>query len=134
MALIEWSEAYETGIPSVDKQHRHLVDIVNKFDEASRKGKGSRVMTLILNELFGYTSEHFSAEEKILEDAEYANLKQHKSQHRQLLQKLERLQFEFDQQDKRITVEVRSFLKSWLINHILKHDKAYVSTVMQNIS
>ena len=35
-------------------QHRHLVDLVNKFEEASRRGRGSRVMSEILNDLVGY--------------------------------------------------------------------------------
>ncbi len=131
MALIDWTNDFETGIVQVDDQHRKLVEIVNKFDEAAKRGKGSRVMNEILTDLLSYTAEHFVDEEKLMEDAEYPKLKQHKSQHRQLLQKVERLQFEFDQQGKRITVEVREFLKYWLINHILKEDKAYVPTLMQ---
>ena len=131
MALIDWTNDFETGIVQVDDQHRKLVEIVNKFDDATKRGKGSRVMNEILTDLLSYTAEHFVDEEKLMEDAEYPKLKQHKSQHRQLLQKVERLQFEFDQQGKRITVEVREFLKYWLINHILKEDKAYVPTLMQ---
>ncbi len=131
MALIDWTDEFETGIESVDTQHRQLVEIVNKFDEAAGKGKGSRIMSEILKDLINYTTEHFVAEEKLMEDAGYTKLKQHRSQHRQLLQRVERMQFEFDQQGKRITVEVREFLKYWLISHILKEDKAYVSTVNQ---
>jgi hemerythrin-like metal-binding protein len=133
MALINWTDEFKTGIESVDNQHRKLVEIVNKFDEASKKGKGSRIMNEILNDLIGYTTEHFVDEEKLMEDAGYDKLNQHKSQHRQLLQKVERLQFEFDQQGKRITSDVREFLKYWLINHILIEDKAYVSAVTQKV-
>ncbi len=134
MALIDWTDEFKTGIESVDKQHRKLVDIVNRFDEAARKGKGSRIMTEILGDLIGYTAEHFSDEERLMEDAGYPKLKQHCSQHRQLLQKVERLQYEFDQQGKRITTEVREFLKYWLINHILKEDKAYAATMAEKVS
>jgi len=133
MALIDWTDDFKTGITKMDDQHRHLVEIVNKFDDAAKRGKGSRIMTEILNELIGYTVEHFTAEEKLMEDSQYAKLKQHRSQHRQLLQRVERLQFEFDQQGKRITVEVRDFLKYWLVNHILKEDKAYVPFVTQKV-
>ena len=41
MAFINWSEEFTTGIESIDDQHRHLVDLVNKFEEASRRGTGS---------------------------------------------------------------------------------------------
>ena len=90
-------------------------------------------MNEILNDLIGYTTEHFAHEERLLEEAGYSKLKQHQSQHRKLLQRVERLQFEFDQQGKRITTEVREFLKFWLVNHILKDDKAYVECVSQKV-
>ena len=111
MALIEWTDEFNLGIESVDAQHKHLVDIVNKFDEAMRKGKGSRMMGEILNDLVGYTTEHFSDEEKIMAEAEYEGLKKHQAQHRQLLQKVERFQFEFNEEGRRVTNDVQGFLK-----------------------
>jgi hemerythrin len=33
MAQIEWKAEYQTGVPLVDEQHQHLVQIINKFDE-----------------------------------------------------------------------------------------------------
>jgi len=133
MALIDWTDDFKTGIDSMDSQHRQLVEIINKFDDATRRGKGSSIMNEILSDLIGYTAEHFAAEEKLMESAGYSRLKQHQSQHRQLLKKVERLRFEFDQQGRRITVEVRSFLKFWLTNHILKEDMAYVPSLTQTV-
>lgn len=131
MAFIDWTDELATGVGSVDEQHRQLVDIINKFDEAARRGKGSRIMNEILIELIGYTAEHFAHEEQIMAEAGYPQLEKHQSQHRQLLQKVERLQFEFTQQNKRITPDVRDFLKNWLTNHILKDDMAWAAVLMQ---
>lgn len=128
MALIKWTAELATGIDSIDEQHKHLVDIVNKFDEAMHRGKGSRIMTEILNDLVGYTQEHFADEEKIMADAGYESLKRHKAQHRQLLQKVERFQFEFDVEGRRVTNTVQEFLKYWLTSHILKEDKAFAAS------
>lgn len=133
MALIDWTDDFKIGIESIDGQHWKLVEIVNKFDDAAKHGKGSRVMNEVLCELIDYTAEHFIFEENLLKEAEYPKLKQHRSQHSQLLQRIERLQFEFNQQGKRITAEVREFLKYWLVSHILKEDKAYVAVVSQNV-
>ena len=93
MAFINWSEEFITGIQSIDDQHRHLVDLANKFEEASRRGKGSRIMSEILNDLVGYTQEHFAHEEKIMQDCGFPGLKKHTARHRQLLQKIERFQY-----------------------------------------
>ena len=101
MAFINWTEEFATGIDSIDEQHRHLVDLVNKFEEASRRGKGSRVMSEILKDLVGYTQEHFAHEEKIMEKCDFPGSKQHMARHRQLLQKVERFQFEFETEGRR---------------------------------
>ncbi len=129
MALIQWKDEYNLGIESIDAQHKHLVEIVNKFDEAMRKGKGSRVMNEILNDLVGYTQEHFADEEKYMGEAGYPGLVKHQAQHRQLLQKVERFQFEFNQEGRRVTANVQEFLKYWLTSHILKDDKAYAEAM-----
>ncbi len=129
MAFIDWTDEFSCEIESIDNQHRQLVEITNKFADGLQRGKGSRQMNDILSELIGYTQEHFIFEEKMMEEAGYDKLKQHQSQHRQLIQKIERFQYDFGKDGKRITLDVRDFLKYWLTSHILKDDKAYVATV-----
>ena len=131
MAFIEWRADYNLDIDELDAQHRRLAEVVNRFDEAVRHGRGSRVMDEILNELIGYTQEHFAYEEKFMEEAGYSGLKRHKAQHRQLLQKVERLQYDFGQGSRRITTEVRDLLRYWLMNHILKNDVEFAAELKQ---
>ena len=134
MAFIDWTEEFSLNIVEIDEQHRQLVEIINKFDEAARQGKGSRIMNEILNSLIGYTQEHFNFEEKMMQEADYPNLDLHQSQHRQLLQKIERFQFDFDAGGRRITAEVREFLRYWLVSHILKDDKAFAGFLTKSNS
>ena len=131
MAFINWSEDFITGIDSIDEQHRHLVDLANKFEEASRRGRGSRIMSEILNDLVGYTQEHFAHEEKIMEDSGFPAAKKHMAQHRQLLQKVERFQYDFENDGRRVTTDVRELLRYWVRSHILQDDMAYVEHVKQ---
>ena len=123
MAAIAWSREFEIGVPEVDAQHRHLVEIVNKFEDARAKGKATRVLGEIIRELIGYTQEHFAFEEAYMLRVEYPRLKLHQAKHRQLIAKVERFQFEFNQ-GRRISIEIHDFLKYWLLNHILEDDKA----------
>jgi len=127
MALIKWTDELTVGIETMDVQHRHLVDIINNFDEALRKGKGSRILNEILNDLVGFTQEHLADEEKTMLAAGYEGLGKHQAQHRQLLQKVERFQFEFNAEDSRVTGTAHEFLKNWLTSHILLDDKAFAS-------
>ena len=82
-------------------------------------------MNEIIKDLIGYTQEHFATEERLMAEAGYEHLKLHQSQHRQLMQKVERFQFEFNGAGKRITAEMHEFLAYWLVTHILRDDKAY---------
>lgn len=131
MARIEWKKEYETGVALVDEQHRNLVEIINRFEDALQKGKGSRHANEILNELMGYTQEHFAAEERLMAEAGYPQLKLHQSQHRQLLQKVERFQFDFNGSGRRITAELHEFLGYWLLTHILRDDRAFGASLAE---
>ena len=133
MAFINWSEEFITGIASIDDQHRHLVDLVNKFEEASRRGRGSRVMADILNDLVGYTQEHFAHEERIMAESGFPATAQHTARHRQLLQKVERFQYEFEHEGRRVTAEVRDLLRYWINSHILQDDMAYAEHLKQSL-
>lgn len=125
MAHVEWKREFETGIALVDEQHRNLVEIINRFDDAIHKGKGSKHANEILDQLIGYTQEHFASEERLMAEVDYPQLKLHQSQHRQLLQKVERFQFDFNAAGRRITSELHEFLGYWLVTHILRDDCAF---------
>ncbi|MEN8006466.1 MAG: bacteriohemerythrin [Candidatus Krumholzibacteriota bacterium] len=131
MAFINWTEEFITGIPSIDEQHRRLVDLANKFEEAGRRGRGSRVMSDILNDLVGYTQEHFAHEEKIMAESGFPETKQHTARHRQLMQKVERFQYEFETEGRPVTADVREFLRYWVRSHILQDDMAYAAHLKQ---
>ena len=134
MALINWTSELEVGIPGIDDQHRRLVEIINRFDDAMRKGKGSRIMNEILKELVGYTQEHFAVEEREMELVGYEGLPKHQAMHRQLLQKIERFEFEYNQEGRRVTSEVQEFLKYWLTSHIMKDDKSFAASVLHAVA
>ena len=127
MSLIKWTAEFDTGHPEVDAQHRHLVDIINRFHDALQRGNGSRIMNGILNDLIGYTQEHFADEERIMAAAGYTGLQTHQAQHRQLLQKIERFQYDFNSKGKRVSKDVDQFLKYWLTNHILQDDLSFAA-------
>ena len=82
-------------------------------------------MNGILNDLIGYSQEHFADEERYLDQADYADLPLHQAQHRQLLQTVERFQFDFNQRGRRVTAEMQEFLRYWLTQHILVYDMAF---------
>ncbi len=128
MSQIKWSREFETGNRDVDAQHQRLVEIVNKFEGSLQRGKGRLVMGEILRDLVGFTQEHFTSEESLMAGAGYDKLKPHQDQHRQLMQKVERFQFDFAQ-GMLLSREMHDFLQHWLMNHIKIDDLAFAASV-----
>ncbi len=133
MPFIEWSDDLSVGIEEIDQQHSSLVDIVNELDEAMRQGRGTRIMSAILGRLTSYTQEHFACEETLMEQHGYDGLQLHRSQHRQLLEKVQHFGRQSATGEMRITRDVMEFLKYWLCSHIMKEDIAFGETIRQEV-
>lgn len=129
MPAIAWTNEYSVGVEALDAQHRRLFDVVNELDEAIEKLRGQRVMTGVLRELVGYTQEHFAFEEQLMAEAGYPGLPAHQAQHRAIIQKIERFEYELNVEGYRISREVRDFLQHWLTTHIAQEDLAYAGAL-----
>lgn len=124
MEILPWKEEYSIGINEVDLQHKKLVDFLNQLFDAMSVGKGSEVLSEILNGLTDYTVKHFATEEKYMVVYAFPNYKNHKIEHKKLVEEVAQLKEEFENGNKRLTIEVVNFLKEWLVSHILGSDKA----------
>jgi hemerythrin len=128
MPLMEWSDKLSVGVPSIDTQHKKLVGMANELYDAMKAGHGKDVLNKTLDGLINYTVTHFKYEEKLFAQTGYAasapHLKEHEDLTKQVLAVQEKMKkgVSFAQ-----SMEVMEFLKNWLINHILKSDKAYSS-------
>jgi hemerythrin-like metal-binding protein len=123
MALIEFNSSLHVGFPEIDKQHKKLVDYLNKLHDAMKAGKGKEVMGPILGELITYTVEHFAYEEGEMQKKAYPQMVAHKSEHQKLVTQVSDFKRKFDQ-GALVTTELMSFLKNWLQDHIQKSDKS----------
>ncbi|MFZ5789833.1 MAG: bacteriohemerythrin [Pseudomonadota bacterium] len=85
MALIAWREEFEIGIPSVDYEHRRLVDQINGVAERLASGAGEEAVLDALGEIHGTISAHFALEEQVMRDLGYDEFAAHKADHERLL-------------------------------------------------
>ncbi|QER42084.1 bacteriohemerythrin [Thermodesulfobacterium sp. TA1] len=133
MDYIEWNSDFEIGIKFIDNQHKMLVHIINRlYTTLFLKPKFLRENILeILQELRDYTQYHFEAEEAFMESHDYPKLSQHKRAHQDFIKKIEEFYAKLPQEDlKAFGLELLSFLKKWLLSHILtldKHIKTYLT-------
>jgi hemerythrin-like metal-binding protein len=125
MEYINWDDSYLVGVEAFDKDHRYLVKLINNLHSGLTGGFKISEMTYILDDLVRYTDVHFKREEDMMQKYSYPGFKEHKRAHQELVQQVMEFQKQLEEGKKAFTLELMSFLKDWLINHILKTDMLY---------
>ncbi len=122
--LIEWTDEFEI-CPTIDKQHKKLIDLINELYNALTEGKGRNILSDILKELEAYSVYHFSTEEKMFEEKNYSEKDIHKKQHNFFIQKVQEFKERFNSHDIKLLYDVTYFIRDWIYEHILISDKKY---------
>lgn len=130
--FMPWNDELLTGISEIDSQHKWLVDATNRLhDELSKPQADPAVVGDILEGLVDYTFNHFIMEEEIFERLGYPETAAHKAQHNVFTTKITGLLHKHENGEI-ASGEALELLKNWLIQHIMKTDKAYVSFFQAN--
>jgi len=131
MALFDWRDEYSVKVPSIDAQHRRLVDMLNDLHEGMVSGTGSERLSALLAGLVDYTAKHFAYEESLLVEHGYPLTKEHVAEHQRLVAQVLDFQRKYALSQASINMQLMKFLKDWLIKHILGSDKAYSAHLVE---
>ena len=120
MDSLAWDDSYSVGDARLDEQHKGLIRLINKL------GSGAPV-PVVLDELQIYVDEHFRDEERMMETAGYPDIVAHKLQHAAFEEWLEasRQACRSGEVVGLLRESIASYLKTWLVTHIMVSDKAY---------
>ncbi|MEZ0536981.1 bacteriohemerythrin [Caldicellulosiruptoraceae bacterium PP1] len=134
MALI-WASNFQTGIETIDEQHKELIDRVNKLLDACSQGEGKKVLPEVLDFLQNYVVEHFSTEENLMKKYYYPAYLTHKKEHDNFVATFKSLREEIDTKGTGllITTRVNRLVVDWLKTHILYVDKQLGSYLKDKI-
>ncbi len=123
---LEWTEELETGVAEIDNQHKELFRRINMLRDAAKEGKGRDAIDEIFDFLGQYVIEHFSSEEKLMQQYEYPEADVHIRQHRYFIESYQKLKKDLHDSGQRllIFIETNAFLGKWWMDHISKVDKA----------
>jgi hemerythrin len=126
MSAIQWSDEYSVGIPSIDEQHKVLINFINDLNRAMADGEANVIIGDILLGLGQYTKKHFKYEEELFTQYGYPSSEPHVKEHQLLLEQVSSLKLRFESDlSGSISLEIMQFLKNWLVNHIQQSDKEY---------
>jgi hemerythrin-like metal-binding protein len=125
MALIEWQDSYSVGVDKLDADHKRLINIIKRIDEAEKSGKPVQGA---LEELRNYTEYHFKAEEERMYAADYPGIDEQKQEHKWFVEWLETVERTYNLSPEahfHVAETVNDFLSEWLTHHILVVDMQY---------
>ena len=133
MALLTWDDnRYSVGVKSIDGQHPVLFGLINDLHDAMLKGQAQSQTGPLLRKLADYTQTHFTAEEKMMAEANYPGLADHKIKHRDLMKQVQEFSSRLEKGEIALTLDLMNFLRDWLTNHIQKVDHDYTPWMNQH--
>ncbi len=121
--LLDWDPGYRIGVEVIDRQHRQLFDIGNRFHSAWRRQTRRVELCRIFDELLEYTGYHFAEEERLMQQIDYPELTQHRSDHAQLVQQVKQYRARIRSGTADAGRQALDFMKTWLHTHVLEADK-----------
>ena len=122
---IEWKPEYSVNIPTIDKQHRGLLELFNQI--ADRQQSANDAYS-VFETLANYINEHLNTEEALMKEKRYPRYEAHKKQHDAFRQRVIELMAQYNMESPLIRDRLRLFLGDWLRNHIFSansEDQAY---------
>ncbi len=124
MVKYEFTKSLETGNAIIDKEHRELIQAVNKLLEACSEGKGRSSMDETIQFLNNYVNQHFSHEEQLQKQRSYPGLPAHRAFHENYKKTLKEITSKISVSGPTI-IELGNLNKhiSVLIAHIKTEDK-----------
>jgi hemerythrin-like metal-binding protein len=125
MSKIEWTEEISVGISIFDEEHKKLIALLNKLNDAMLKGQAKNIMEDIIKELIDYTETHFKHEEDTMQKHNYPGLAEQVTEHTTFDNKMHEIQEQYSNGSITLSISVYNFLTSWIKNHIMKTDKKY---------
>lgn len=132
MDLIKWDNSLSVGILSIDNQHKKLIKIINGLSSAMKERKGKEILNKTICELVSYTEVHFKYEEDYFDKYVYKETISHKDEHKKFVKQISEFKNDFESGKLSLSIDVMSFLSSWLRNHIKGTDQKYTQFFKDN--
>ena len=134
MEAFVWDQRFVTGIDSVDQQHRHLFDIVNRVGDMllNTAETDEAGIQAVFKELADYARYHFADEEKVMREGQVdaRSREVHLRIHREFIQQVGSMWSARTSMNNPAEI-LHGFLTAWLSFHILGEDQSMARQIMR---
>jgi len=122
---IEWKEEYNVNVSFIDEHHQKFVLLLNRILEINKQDFCNENVSEIFFSLVHY-AEHYLIREEIY-FKEYPNFQHHQELHNKFIERVTKLQQDYNDGKDEVCIEMANYLYSWFENHILKYDKEAIN-------
>jgi diguanylate cyclase (GGDEF)-like protein/hemerythrin-like metal-binding protein len=128
-----WDKHFVTGLEEVDKQHHHLVDVLNQFGELLTQHEGAAFDDIekVFGELAAYAQYHFAEEESLMDKSgvDQRHQEHHRHEHTSFLQEVTQMHAGISPENPDSAKPLLKFLIYWLAYHILGSDQSMAKQI-----
>jgi hemerythrin len=126
--MLAWSDDFATGLETIDKQHRMLIDHINRLEEilATPQPTPAEIQFAhsLVQFLEAYADRHFRVEEQCMESYRCPAHAENQLMHAQFLEFFDRFKKQFKEDGFQVLAfqELHHAMSSWITGHILRID------------
>ncbi|MFU8789036.1 MAG: bacteriohemerythrin [Methylobacter sp.] len=117
-----WDDSLRVGIDVIDEHHRYLFDLINDLYDVVINKLGAREVARLIKALDAYAKVHFRSEELMMTHYNYENISRQEHQHHAFETKIREFYQELHDNPLVAQFDVLSYLRDWLVKHILVED------------
>ncbi|MDC0834688.1 hemerythrin family protein [Geitlerinema sp. CS-897] len=130
-----WNESLEIGIPTIDRQHKQLIEQMGLLVDAMRENRANSEISKIINFLEKYIDLHFGFEEQCMESYRCPVACQNKEAHKKFVKNFREIKAQFDREGSSLSLvlKVNQSLLDWFLNHIRKIDTQLARSLVCDI-
>ena len=131
---IKWDPKYKIGIPVIDGQHEHLVNLCNDFYQSLLKNNDAENYQMLvkdtLEDCLNYAQTHFAEEEKLMIASNFDGYKAHKASHDAFTKKCQTTYMNLGNLPVAEAIKFARFLYDWIHTHIAHEDRLYLPALV----
>ncbi|ARJ65064.1 hypothetical protein WV31_05005 [Magnetospirillum sp. ME-1] len=120
--LLNWDNALNMGIGTIDRHHREMFDEVNRLYVKMSQGNGAEAGQGMITLIDTVMENHFREEEEVMSRNSYPHLDEHRRHHRDFLDRAKSHKSAVQSGDPTAAAKMFEYVATWLTNHIQMED------------
>jgi hemerythrin len=132
MTARAWQDGIDTGVESMDTEHRLLVGLVNALDDLFRRGGEAPLIARTVEQLVSFTNVHFLSEELMMRIYLYPGHDAHKAEHDRLAEQVAATRLGLEASGKEAALATIEGLHRWLVDHVQHMDRDFARWCAKN--